>query len=215
MDKAVELGQAIYSKKVLSIYDWWVLGISNSYIWKCSTELLENEFRQHVSLNHLDVGVGTGYYLENCLNDQPRRIALLDLNQNSLDSAASRIKQFEVETYQANALEELSLPCDKFDSISINYLLHCMPGSIIDKAVLFKNLKAYLNPEGILFGSTILSSGTKKGFLARHLMTLYNKKGIFGNAADNLSDLETALITHFDHVNIRTKGCVAIFSAHD
>jgi ubiquinone/menaquinone biosynthesis C-methylase UbiE len=213
MDKAVELGQAIYSKRVLSLYDWWVLGISNTYIWQCPTELLEREFKKNASLNHLDVGVGTGYYLENCLSPDKRRLALLDLNPNSLESAATRVKQFQAETYQANVLEKIDLACDKFDSISINYLLHCMPGSLKQKAVLFENLIPYLNKGGVIFGSTILSQGAPKGLFARTLMAIYNKKGIFGNTGDRLEDLQQALEARFSHVAIRTEGCVAIFSA--
>ena len=108
MDKAVKAGQAVYSKNILSIYDWWVLGISNSHIWKCPTDLLEHEFTKHCSVNHLDVGVGTGYYLEHCLPSNIERVGLIDLNQNSLDEAAKRIQEQQPEAYIANVLESLS-----------------------------------------------------------------------------------------------------------
>ncbi|MBF4286215.1 methyltransferase type 12, partial [Vibrio anguillarum] len=54
-------GQAVYSKKVLSIYDFWVLGVSNNYFWKCPTRFISEQFSMLVSSNHLDVGVGSGY----------------------------------------------------------------------------------------------------------------------------------------------------------
>ena len=99
--KSVEAGQAVYSKTVLSIYDLWVLGFSNSFLWQCPTKLLRKEFVRNVTNNHLDVGVGTGYYLDKCLNNTERRLALLDLNPNSLESAASRVSRFEPEIYRA------------------------------------------------------------------------------------------------------------------
>ncbi len=213
VNSSVEAGQAVYSKNVLSLYDLWVLGFSNTFLWKCPTKSLRDTFSLHVSLNHLDVGVGTGYYLEKCLSDTGRRIALLDLNQNSLDAAAARISRFSPEVYRANILEPLELDCEKFDSISINYLLHCLPGSMLEKSAVFSHLREHLKADGILFGSTILGQETETGYFARKLMAVYNKKGIFDNTRDNVTDLRTALCKHFSQVEIRIIGCVAVFTA--
>lgn len=211
--KSVEAGQAVYSKKVLSVYDLWVLGFSNSFLWNCPTSHLKTEFTKNASNNHLDVGVGTGYYLENCLNNTKRRLALLDLNQNSLDSAALRVSKFNPEVYRANILEPLELACDRFDSISINYLLHCLPGSLEEKSLVFKHLCPYLNEGGTLFGSTILGTGVDTGYFVQKLMSIYNKKGIFDNSNDSLAALSSALHDYFEDVDIQVIGCVAIFSA--
>ena len=62
-DEQVTAGQAVYSKRVLRIYDFVVLGVSNRFIWKCPTQRLEQHYNQHITANHLDVGVGTGYFL--------------------------------------------------------------------------------------------------------------------------------------------------------
>ncbi len=175
----VEAGQAVYSKAVLSIYDLWVLGFSNSFLWRCPTKILKNEFVKNATNNHLDVGVGTGYYIDKCLNNTKRRLALLDLNPNSLESTASRVSRFSPEIYRANILDTLDLQCDKFDSISMSYLLHCLPGSLKEKSLVFRNLRPYLNDSGVIFGSTILGKNVEAGYLARKLMSVYNKKGIF------------------------------------
>ena len=211
--KSVEAGQRIYSKKVLSIYDFWVLGISNSFLWRCPTKLLREEFIKNASNNHLDVGVGTGYYLDHCLSNTNRRLSILDLNLNSLDSTAARVNRFTPEIYRANVLEPLNLNCDKFDSISMNYLLHCLPGSLKEKSQVFKNLLPYLNEGGIIFGSTILGKDIKSSYLARKLMATYNRTGVFDNHHDSLDDLSTSLMKDFKEINIQVKGCVAIFSA--
>ena len=55
----VEAGQAVYSRRVLGIYDILVLGLSNRWIWKCPTKHLLEHYNRCLSSNHLDVGVGT------------------------------------------------------------------------------------------------------------------------------------------------------------
>lgn len=213
MNKDVITGQAVYSKKVLSIYDIWVLGFSNSYLWKCPTSIIGNKFVALVSDNHLDAGVGTGYYLKNHLPSIVRRIALVDLNNNSLESTSKAIKHLSPEVYCRNILEPLMLNCEKFDSVSINYLLHCLPGNLSEKSIAFSHLREVINEGGVLFGSTILGKYTQQNFLAKKLMAFYNKKGIFSNMDDDLVSLDTALKEHFSDVKIELIGCVAIFSA--
>ena len=210
--KTTQEGQAIYSKKVLSIYDFWVLGVSNHFFWKCPTRNIANYFLNHVSPNHLDVGVGTGYYLKNHLPKNTRRIALLDMNENSLNEASAAIRDFQPEVYQVDALDMGALRIEKFDSISMNYLLHCLPGEISEKSVLFKNLKSVLNEEGVVFGSSILGKGVKMNFLAKKIMNIYNKKGIFCNLGDDFESLSRSLNEHFSNVDIKVIGCVALFS---
>lgn len=205
-------GQAIYSKLVLSIYDRLVFGFSNPCLWRCPTKILEKLYTRYTSPNHLDVGVGTGYYPDRCIYSNHRRLALLDLNPNCLEITANRVVRFHPEIYRANVLQRLDLHCDKFDSISLFYLLHCLPGPFDYKSQVFKHLKPYLNKNGVLFGSTILGQGVKVGFLGRQLMAFYQKKGIFDNNGDNLEDLRSALNNHFLDVELQVIGCVAVFA---
>ena len=44
------------------------------------------------------------------------------------------------------------------------------------------------------------------------LSGLYNRKGIFSNREDALSDLEAGLREHFVDTEVRVQGCVALFS---
>jgi len=205
-------GQAVYSKNVLSIYDFWVLGVSNNYLWKCPTLVISEKFVKQVSSNHLDVGVGSGYYLKNFLPQTTDRIALLDLNKNSLDKASRAISHLQPEVYRGDVLEPLKLDAEKFDSISVNYLLHCLPGNIVEKGVTFKHLKEHMNVGGVLFGSTILGKGTDQNFFATKLMRIYNKKGIFSNLNDDIESLITSLNEQFSDVEVEVVGCVALFS---
>ena len=59
-------GAAVYSPLTLALYDVWVLAISNRYAWRCLTRsVLLPFFQAQVRDRHLDIGMGTGYYLAN------------------------------------------------------------------------------------------------------------------------------------------------------
>ncbi len=214
-DEQVQAGQAIYTKSILPIYDIIVLGISNRYIWKCPSARIEEHYNRNASANHLDVGVGTGYFLDRCcFPSESPRVALMDLNRNALDFASKRISRYAPETYRHNVLESISADILQFDSVGVNYLLHCMPGSIVKKAVVFDHLRRLMNPGATLFGSTILQGGVTRSWAAIQLMKIYNNKGIFSNSADVLDDLRCVLNERFEDVTVEVVGCVALFSAH-
>ncbi len=209
---AVHAGQAVYSRRTLAIYDWLVLGFSNRFVWRCPTRHLVEMYNENISENHLDVGVGTGFFLDRC--DFPSaspRIVLLDLNSNCLHAAAQRIARYQPEIHQANVLEPIEMDGVNFDSVGINYLLHCLPGNIQTKTAVLANLKQHMNPNAVLFGSTILHDGVRRNWMARRLMKFYNDRRIFTNTYDNLDDLESVLHSQFDTVSVRTIGCVALF----
>lgn len=210
----VHAGQAVYSRRTLPLYDLVVLGVSNRFVWKCPTARLEAHYAQHLSANHLDVGVGTGYFLDRCRFpvEQPR-VALMDLNPNSLDHAARRIARYQPQTWQRNVLEPIAFVDEPFDSVGINYLLHCLPGSIADKAVVFDHLRPLMKPGARLFGATLLQAGVPRSAAARALMALYNRQGIFANRADDLAGLRRELERRFSAVSVEVVGCAALFSA--
>ena len=166
-----------------------------------------------VTANHLDVGVGTGYFLDRCyLPSQTPRVALMDLNSNTLEFTSRRIARYNPKTYRRNIFDPINLNVEKFDSVGINYVLHCMPGNLKTKSVALDDLKALMNPNAVLFGSTILQGGVSINRLAKRLMAIYNKKGIFSNQHDNLEDLKSALNQRFKDISVEVIGCVALFS---
>jgi ubiquinone/menaquinone biosynthesis C-methylase UbiE len=210
---SAEAGAAIYSKILLSLYDLGVIKLSNRFTWRCPSPLMLDFYDQNISANHLDVGVGTGYFLDQCRYPAAApRIALLDLNPNSLAMTAERLRRYHPITYLANVLEPLQLNTQKFDSIGLNYLLHCLPGTMPSKHRVFENLIPWLNPGGVIFGTTILGRDISPNFVARRLMKLYNVKGIFSNSEDRLSGLEAILGRHFRDYQTKTVGCVAFFT---
>ena len=209
----VAAGQAVYTKDTLGFYDFVVLGVSNRFIWKCPTQRLVEHYNKHVTANHLDIGVGTGYFLEHCrFPSRTPRVALMDLNQNTLEFASKRIAHHTPETYPRNVLEPISIEAAKFDSVGINYLLHCVPGSIESKAVILDHIKALANPNAVVFGSTLLQGGVSRSWIAKRLMDIYNKKGIFSNEDDNLDGLKRVLSERLKDVSVEAVGSAAVFS---
>jgi hypothetical protein len=215
-DEAVYAGQAVYTPTLLSFYDWFVLGFSNRFAWQCPSGYLLSLYNRFVSANHLDVGVGTGYFLDRCrFPSASPTITLVDLNANSLEATAGRLARYRPRTQRANVLEPIDLGGARFDSIGLNFLLHCLPGSFATKSIVFQNLRPLLNEGGVMFGSTILGRGVPRNVLARSLMAFYNKRGIFSNLQDDADGLERALAGQFRQHRLRIQGCVALFAARD
>lgn len=209
-------GQAIYSPVTLALYDLVVLKLSNPLVWRCPTLRILELYDRHAAASHLDVGVGTGWYLDHCAfpNAAPR-IGLMDLNPSSLASASSRIARYRPEQYQADVLKPLAITAAPFGSIALTYLLHCMPGDIAEKAVAFDHLAPLLAPGGVMFGATLLSEGVERSAAARSLMGVYNRKGVFSNTQDSAAALRSALERRFRSVEIDIIGCAALFVARD
>ena len=114
-------------------------------------EIISEQFSRLVSDNHLDVGVGTGYYLKKHLRGNQQRIGLIDLNKNSLEATASSIQHLQPEIYCRNILEPLALDCKPFDSVSINYLLYCLPGNLSEKSEIFSHLNEMTSEGGVIW----------------------------------------------------------------
>jgi ubiquinone/menaquinone biosynthesis C-methylase UbiE len=181
--------------------------------WKCPSRRILHHYNEHISSNHLDVGVGTGYFLDRCQYESSSpRVALMDPNTNCLEVASRRIARYKPEVYQANVLEPIPFDAPKFDSVGLNYVLHCIPGDIATKGVAFEHLKALMNPGGILFGATLLHDGVRRNWLARKVMDRNNKHGIFANVNDSLEGLRSVLSEHLTNSALEVVGCVGIFT---
>lgn len=210
----VEAAQAIYTPAGLSIYDLVVLGFSNRFIWRCPTRRILDLYDDHVSLNHLDVGVGTGYYLAHSRFPGPSpRIVLFDLNQNCLQKAAQTIRQYSPTIVRGSLLDPIGGIGEPFDSISCTYVLHCLPGSPSTKKEVLGRLAGLLTADGVLFGATTVRRGVPISPLARFLMRQYERRGIFNNSLDHADHVRQALETHFQEWDTQVHGCVILFRA--
>ena len=208
-----QAGAAVYSKTVLKLYDFWVHGLSNHYLWHCPTVQLHALYQQYTINNHLEVGVGTGFFLKQVEFTRLKpRIVLMDLNANTLEMVSQAIAHYQPAGVVNDILSVHQPVLPLFDSIAFNYVWHCLPPNA-NKAQAFTHLAQFLKPNGVLFGATLLGKDTKLNPIAKGLMTLYNQKGIFGNQDDSYAALESALAANFSRYNIRQIGTAAIFSA--
>lgn len=211
----VEAGHAFYTRRSLAVYDLAILGYFSRLAWRCPARRIVAHYDAHVSANHLDVGVGTGYFLDRCrypVTPAGPRLALLDVNTTCLDVAARRVARFEPELIEANVLEPIAHEGERFDSVGLNYVLHCLPGTMATKAAAIDHLVALANPGATLFGATLLHDGVHRSWFARALMARNNAHGIFSNADDSLDALRDALTTRLDDVTVDVVGCVGVFA---
>ncbi len=156
-EKDAWAGARIYSASYLKIYDWAVHSIASPMLWRCPPEPMLTQYNELVSDNHLDVGVGTGYMLDRCrFPSASPRLYLLDLAPAPLEVSKKRLQRYRPQTIRHNLFMPLDFAGEPFDSIGLNFLLHCLPGTMAQKAVVFDNLSKVLNPGGVIFGSTLL-----------------------------------------------------------
>lgn len=212
-DADVAAGASVYSKPALAIYDAFVVRFSSRLAWRCPSERMLAQYKQCLGRRHLDVGPGTGWYLERSV-DQDTDLTLMDLNANSLETATGRLPQLDpVICIEQNVLEPLPTDMGVFDSIGLNYLLHCLPGTWETKRQVFTHLADHLDEDGVLFGSTVLGRGIQHNTLGRSLMNIYNAKGVFHNREDDAAGLEQALRQSFTDVTVEVVETVAMFRA--
>ena len=204
-------GAAAYHPWLLSIYDWLILGFFSTYAWRCPTvSTLLPFFRENVSKTHLDVGVGTGYFLVHSSLSDDVSITILDLNQNSLDMAKVRLHRSDVQTLKHDIFQPLD-PTKKYESIGLFYLLHCLPGPPSRKMALFNNLKNNVAPKGVVYGTTVLGKGIRHNVLGKILIAMFNAKGIFDNREDSEEELKERLEACFERVETKVVGAVLLF----
>lgn len=155
-------GQADYTPWLLTIYDPFVLGFMAQLVWRCPISPVVDRYRHHVGPRHLDVGPGTGYFLEEAGMRPETKVTLLDPNPNVLAHASRRLARMNPTIVEADVLKPLPVG-GPFDSAALNFVIHCLPGPMDQKAVAIRNVAAVLAPDGVLFGS-----GGGRGFVDDH-----------------------------------------------
>jgi ubiquinone/menaquinone biosynthesis C-methylase UbiE len=207
-------GQAMYTSFLLKVYDLLVYKFMVPIVWRCSTKQFAELYDEHVSASHLDVGVATGALVDKAKFPVPEPdITLMDLNPKVLAFAARRLRRYSPKTHQANVLEPWGLPPQRFESVGMMNILHCVPGTIAEKAVAFDHAREVLIPGGTLFGSTVLGKGVEHTWRSNPPMRRMNRKGTLSNLDDSLEDLEAALAARFSSHQVRVQGAIALFTA--
>jgi SAM-dependent methyltransferase len=205
-------GQREYNPLFLKMYDPVILGFFTPVVWRCPTTRLVDGYRRHVGHRHLDVGPGTGYFLDRAGIPDDSTLTLLDPNLHVLEHASRRLRRLDITTVEADVCKPL--PVDgPFDSAALSGVLHCLPGPLPRKAAAVANVAAVLAPTGVLFGASILGASGEHTWLARSILAANNRRGTFDNRGDSQEGLREILEASFERVELETVGSMAIFVA--
>ena len=205
-------GQRDYTRLLLNLYDPLVLGPIARFVWRCPTTGLVERYRRHARDRHLDVGPGTGYFLERSGLPAGSRVTILDPNTNVLRHVSGRLRSLDVTAVEADVLKPL--PVDgPFDSAALHLVIHCLPKPLARKADAVANVAAVLAPTGVLFGASVLGTSGHHTRVARGVLRLFNRQGGFDNLDDTEEGLREILGASFEHVELETIGSAAIFAA--
>jgi hypothetical protein len=208
-------GVRIYRPILLSFYDFLIMKVLTPYVWRCPANHFTDLYGEFMSRNHADIGVGTGYVLDRCAYVPGQvRIALFDLQRNCLEYTARRIARFQPETYQCDALKPIRVGAGSFDSIALGGILHCIPGDLREKGVVFDSIKPLMHSRSTVFGYTILNQGIHKTVLSRVTYFILQKLKVINGLNDSASQLATELEMRFKTSEVKVIGCVAVFVAH-
>lgn len=211
-DDPAYAGQRDYSRLLLNLYDPLVLGPITRYVWRCPTSRLLERFRRHVRTNHLDIGPGTGYFLERSGLPAGSPVTILDPNPNVLRHVSRRLRHLAVTAVEADVLKPLPVR-GPFDSAALHLVIHCLPGPLERKAQAVANVAAVLAPTGVLFGASVLGTSGDHTWAARRFLDAFNRRRGFDNLADTEAGLRDILGASFESVELETIGSIAIFAA--
>ncbi|ORY70105.1 methyltransferase [Pseudomassariella vexata] len=214
----------VYSPSFLSMfYDFYVLRFNMRYMWGCPTDsVLLPFFSENFSRRHLDCGVATGFFPAVALSrpfraQSTQHLTLLDINANSLVAAHNRVLAHstgtEIKCVKADVTAPLpkALKGERFETISMFNLFHCVPGpNKLDAIGIFKEL---LTDDGVLTGCTVLGRKHATGWLSRLYVRYFNHAGFFNNLDDNEEDIRAVLEQEFKEVETWVIGMMMLFRA--
>jgi SAM-dependent methyltransferase len=205
-------GQAGYTRFMLAIYDPWVLGFMAPVVWREPKDRAIEGYRMHLGKRHLDVGPGTGYLIEKAEPPEGTEITLLDPNPNVLARSSRRLAALHPVTVEADVMKPLPLQ-GRFDSAALSFVLHCLRGPDDNKAIAIRNIADVLEPDGVLFGSTVLGTEARHSLAARGVLRAFNRHGDFDNLHDTAGGLREILGRSFRAVDVEVTRSVAHFTA--
>lgn len=205
-------GQSDYNELLLRLYDPLVLGPIARYVWRFSKDRGVRLYREHIRPNHLDVGPGTGYFLEHAGLPEGSKVTILDPNRTVLRHVTRRLRNLDVTAVEADVLKPLPV-AGPFDSAAMSAVLHCLPGPLERKAVAVANVAGVLAPGATFFGATVLGRSARHTRLGRAFLTAFNRRGAFDNLDDTEEGIADILRRSFRQVTIETTGGLALFTA--
>lgn len=204
----------IYTRANLRLYDAVVMGLLARHIWGCPADTFVEHYRRHITSNHADIGVGTGYCLDRCGFDTPDpRLVLIDLQPNCLEYAARRLARYHPQILVRDVLQPMPKLSRRFDSLALGGVLHCLPGAMSDKGRIFDSLQSLTHPGSKIFGYSLVTDPTRRRLRGEAVLDLLNNLQVIDNAGDRASDLARELSSRFAKCSVEQVGYMAFFSA--
>lgn len=196
-------------------YDRFVNEINCNHVWKCSKNNIINNYCANVENKHLEIGPGSGFFLkkEN-IGVNLDQLTLVDVNSTILKFSK---KNLESEHSNVNSLVydlfRYEIPTNiEFDSVGINYVLHCIPGNLQTKLdSLISNLG---DNKYNLFGASVICDPLHMNPIAEYELMFLNAFGIFNNNNDTYEELNEYLNNKNYNFSLKKQGYVAIFNVH-
>ncbi len=213
MAEALPDPAGIYTPGGLRLYDTFVMGLLADRVWGCPAHNFVDCYREHLKPAHADIGVGTGYCIDQCVPGPVDRLALIDLRQSCLDHCARRLERFQPETFVRDARMPMLIDAHRFDSIGLGGLLHSLPGEMRDKGEVFDALEPIAAPGAVVFGYTLVRDGAHETLTRRTMHRALNALRIIDNDRDHMADLAAELGRRFTDCRLRLIGNIAFFSA--
>lgn len=205
-------GQRDYNRLLLNLYDPLVLGPIARFVWRCPASGLVARYRRHIRGRHLDVGPGTGYFLERSSLADDSPVTIVDPNPNVLRHVSQRLRRLDITAVEADVLQPLPVE-GPFDSAALHLVIHCLPGPLSRKASAVANVADVLAPDGVLFGASVLGSSGPHTRAARSMLAAFNRQGGFDNLDDTEAGLLEILAASFAQVQLEVVGSIALFTA--
>ena len=204
--------QQEYTPAFLRVYDVVVLGVFCRVLWRSPAAEIVADYERLVSRRHLEIGPGTGYFLDKARLPDDVELTLADPNPAVLDYAARRLARYAPTTVELDVRKPLPVT-GPYDSVGMNGVLHCLPGPIERKASAVQSVAPVLADGGVLFGGTIVVDAPAHTRLSRALIRSNNRRGIFGNASDTLPAVRSLFEAEFHDVEVQRRGTMAVFTA--
>lgn len=194
--------------KNLFAYDYLVNDLNCNLVWQCEKNNIVQNYVSNITGNHIEIGPGTGYFLQ---NEQFNTLQLIDINNDILVNSGQNLKKnsIEIQSHCHNIFSYTLTHLKPADSIGLSYVLHCVPGKIEDNV---KNLINNIHfDKYILFGASVIKDPEERNMFAEIELFWLNKLGIFNNHGDTYKGLQKYLQESGFEYNLRLEGYVAIF----
>ena len=170
----------LVTRRSLAVYD--LPSSATSRGWRGSVRLTDRcHYARHVSSDHLDVGVGPGYFLDHRRVRLTRAaaLALMNLSTSCLDAASKRVA---ASTQRSSRPTCSSLSPSTPGSTRWLDVPAALPASDIrSKAVVFDHLIALANPDAWVFATTLLHDGVRPQLVPPSGDRRNNTHGVFSN----------------------------------